>query len=289
VSWKGALNRGLVRATGYELRKPGVETRARRRRRTRGEKPRDRLLEAPAFVLCSVRSGSTLLRVLLDSHSKIHSPQELHLRDLAVRVKTDYATKALGEIGLDDEQLRFMLWDRLLQRELAAARKQVLVNKTPNDVFIVDLIARCWTDARFIYLLRHPGAIARSRQATRPQDTPARNARMVLRYGNAIEQARASYPGMTLRYEDLTADPRGATQRVCAFLGLQWEAGMLDYGRFDHGRMKPGLGDWKAKIKSGAIQPAEPPPPLEEIHPSLHELCVAWGYESAPAVQPASQ
>jgi hypothetical protein len=288
VSWKGALNRGLTRATGYELRKQGAESRARRRRRTPGEKPGDRLLKAPAFVLCSVRSGSTLLRVLLNSHSKIHSPQELHLRDLAVRIKTDYATKALGEIGIDEEQLRFLLWDRLLHRELTAADKEILVNKTPNDVFVVDLIARCWSDARFIYLLRHPGAIARSRQVTRPQDSPERNARMVLRYGNAIEQARANHPGMAIRYEELTADPRAATQRLCGFLGVQWEPGMLDYGRFDHGRMKPGLGDWKAKIKSGEIQQADPPPPREEIHPSLHELCVAWGYEPAPAVQPAS-
>ncbi len=279
------MNRGLTRATGYELRKAGAV--GRRRKRVAGEEG-DRLLKAPAFVICSVRSGSTLLRVLLDSHSRIHSPQELHLRDLTVKVKTDYANKALAEIGLDDERLRFLLWDRLLQRELAGAGKEILVNKTPNDAFIVDVIARCWTDARFIYLLRHPGAIARSRQQTRPQDTPERNARMVLRYGNAIEQARATQPGMTVRYEELTADPRDATQRLCAFLGVQWEPGMLDYGRFDHGRMKPGLGDWKAKIKSGEVQEAEPPPPADEIHPSLHELCVAWGYEPAPAVQPAS-
>ena len=238
--------------------------------------------------MCSVRSGSTLLRVLLDSHSQIHSPPELHLRDFAVRVKTDYGTKALGEIGLDDEQLRFLLWDRLLHRELTAARKSLLVNKTPNDVFIADLIARCWPDARFIYLLRHPGAIERSRQATRPQDSPERNARMVLRYGKAIEEARAARPRLTIRYEDLTADPRDATKRLCAFLGVPWEAGMLEYGRFDHGRMKPGLGDWKAKIKSGEVQSAEPPPPLEDVHPSLHELCVAWGYAPAPAVQAAS-
>ncbi len=287
MSWKGAINRGLTRATGYELRKEGAESRARRRRRALGEKPGDRLLVAPAFVICSVRSGSTLLRVLLNSHSKIHSPQELHLRDLTVKVKTDYALKALGEIGLDDEQLRFLLWDRLLQRELAAAGKEILVNKTPNDAFVADLIARCWTDARFIYLLRHPGAIARSRQATRPQDSPERNARMVLRYGNAIEQARVAHPGVTVRYEELTADAREATQRVCAFLGVRWEPEMLDYGRFDHGRMKPGLGDWKSKIKSGTVQEADPPPSLDEIHPSLHELCAAWGYEPAPAVQPA--
>jgi hypothetical protein len=284
VQWKGAINRGLTRATGYELRKAGPQ---QRRRRAAGERG-DRLLVAPAFVMCSVRSGSTLLRVLLDSHSKIHSPQELHLRDLAVRVKTDYAAKALGEIGLDDEQMRFLLWDRLLHREMSAAKKSLLVNKTPNDVFIADLIARCWPDARFIYLLRHPGAIARSRQDTRPQDSAERNAQMVLRYGTALEEARAARPGHVVRYEDLTADPKGETQKLCAFLGVPWEARMLDYGRFDHGRMKPGLGDWKAKIKSGEVQAAEPPPPLEEIHPSLHELCVAWGYAPAPAVQPAS-
>jgi hypothetical protein len=285
VQLKGAFNRGLKRTTGYELRRAGG--RVKRLRRTAGE-PGDRLLQAPAFVMCTVRSGSTLLRVLLDSHSQIHSPQELHLRDIAVRVKTDYAAKALGEIGLSDEQLRFMLWDRLLQRELAAAGKSILVNKTPNDVFIADLIARCWPDARFIYLLRHPGAIARSRQETRPQDSPERNARMVLRYGTAIEEARAVRPGITVRYEDLTTDPRAVTRRLCAFLEVPWEPAMLDYGRFDHGRMKPGLGDWKEKIKSGEVQAAGPPPALEEIHPSLHELCVTWGYAAAPAVQPAS-
>ena len=190
--------------------------------------------------MCSVRSGSTLLRVLLDSHSRIHAPQELHLRDMTVKVKTDYAAKALGEIGLEEQHLRFLLWDRLLHRELTAARKEILVNKTPNDVFIADLIATCWPDARFIYLLRHPGAIARSRQETRPQDTPERNARMVLRYGNAIEAARAAHPGVTVRYEELTSDPRAATERICTFLGVPWEPTMLEYGRFDHGRMKPG-------------------------------------------------
>jgi hypothetical protein len=288
VHWKRALSRGLTRTTGLELRRADGGAALRKRRRTQRRQPGDRLVRAPVFVLCSVRSGSTLLRVLLDSHSRIHSPQELHLRDLTVRVKTDYAAKALGEIGLDDEHLRFLLWDRLLHRELVGARKDILVNKTPNDVFIVDLIVRCWPDARFIYLLRHPGAIARSRQATRPQDSPERNARMVLRYGNAIEEARAVHPGVTVRYEELTTDPRAATQRICSFLGVPWEPTMLEYGRFDHGRMKPGLGDWKDKIKSGEVQPAEPPPPLEEVHPSLHELCEAWGYAPAPAVQPAS-
>jgi hypothetical protein len=273
VQWKGALNRGLTRATGYELRKAGAAPRPRTR--VAGERG-DRLLRAPAFVLCSVRSGSTLLRVLLNSHSKIHSPQELHLRDLTVRVKTDYATKALGEIGLDDERMRFLLWDRLLHRELVASGKDVLVNKTPSDVFIADRLVECWPDARFIFLLRHPAAIAASRQAVRPQDSPARNAEMVRRYGDALEHARRTYPGLVVRYEELTADPRRVTQELCDHLGVPWEAGMLDYGRFEHGGYRAGLGDWKEKIRSGRVQAPTGPPP--ETPPELVQLSAAWGY-----------
>ena len=175
MPWKKRINDALAKTTGYQLERttPRPAAKAGGGRRRRKVRKADRLVRAPVFVMCTLRSGSTLLRVLLNSHSKIHSPQELHLRDLAVRVKTDYASKALGEIGLDDEQMRFLLWDRLLQRELAAAGKEILVNKTPNDVFIADLIARCWPDARFIYLLRHPGSIARSRQRPARRTPPS--------------------------------------------------------------------------------------------------------------------
>ena len=62
---------------------------------------------------------------------------------------------------------------------------------------------------------------------------------------------------------------------------------MLEYGQFDHGRFKAGLGDWADKIKTGQIQPPEPPPPLEEIPPALREMCVKWGY--LPRRSPARQ
>ena len=240
--------------------------------------------------MCSVRSGSTLLRVLLDSHSQIHSPHELHLRDLSVKVSTGYAAKALARgRPRRPTQLRYLLWDRVLHRELVARGKRVLVNKTPNDVFIADRIRGVLARRAFIFLLRHPRPIARSRQETRPQDSPERNARMVLRYGDAIEAARAALarrPHGPLRGPD--GRPRGPTQRLCAYLGVPWEATMLDVRAVRPRQLKAGLGDWKEKIKSGAIQPADPPPPADETPEALHELCDAWGYEPAPAVQPAS-
>ena len=241
----------------------------------------ERLVKAPVFVMCSVRSGSTLLRVLLDSHSQITAPPELHLRHLAATVKKGYPEQSLKEVGLGPKRLTYLLWDRVLHRELQRNGKRVLVNKTPNDVFIVNRILECWPDARFIFLLRHPGAIARSRHSARPQDTVERNAEMVLRYAEAVEQTRRSYPGLTIRYEDMTADPVATTQTICEWLGVAWEPEMLNYNQHDHGRFKPGLGDWSGKIKSGEIQPASPPPPTDEIPEMLLPICEAWGYLSA--------
>ncbi len=272
MAWKRNLKVALARTTGYELRRMGGH------RRRRAGLPGDRMVTAPAFILCTVRSGSTLLRVLLDSHSQIHAPQELHLRDVAVKMRTGYAEQALGEIGLDTRQLEYLLWDRVLHRELEFSGKQHVVNKTPTDVFIVDRLLECWPDARFIFLLRHPLAVARSRQELRPDEAEESNVAMVLRYGEALELARRAHPGFSVRYEDLVADPKGITQQLCGFLGVPWEPQMLEYGRFDHGRYRPALGDWKDKIKSGRVQPAAPLPPADEVPPALRALCADWGY-----------
>src|SRR3954469_10306088 len=273
MDWKkagnGVLPRRGSRRERVQARAPAAPPELR---------PGDRLLERPTFILCSVRSGSTLLRVLLSSHSMIHCPHELHLKRMIPMPLGPYARQALAEVGLDRRRLRYLLWDRVLQRELAASGKRLLVNKTPNDVFIVDRIVECWPDARFIFLLRHPAAIARSRQALRPQDSPQENAQVVARYCNAVEAARQAHDGLTVRYEELAADPEGVTRRLCEFLGVPWERRMLDYGDFSHGAFKSGLGDWSENIRSGRVQAPVPPPPAGEIPPELLALCRAWGY-----------
>ena len=271
---KKAVNTVLARTTGYQIQRPGAQSRARMRLR-----PEDRLLEAPVFVMSSVRSGSTLLRVVLDSHSQLHSPHEMHLRHMRVSVPKGNLEKAMREVGLDAERLRFLLWDRVLHRELTESGKRILVNKTPSDVFIADDIARCWPDARFIHLLRHPGAIARSRQDYHPNDSTEENAAVVLRYAGALEKARSQHPGLTVRYEDLTAEPERVTRELCEFIGVPWEAGMLEYGDAARRRYKKGLGDWSDKIKSGRIQAAAPLPAPDETPEKLRRFAVAWGYE----------
>jgi hypothetical protein len=57
---------------------------------------------------------------------------------------------------------------------------------------------------------------------------------------------------------------------------------MLDYGQFDHGRYKVGLGDWEEKIRTGRVQKPQPPPPPEEIPAALRSIAEKWGYLSEP-------
>jgi hypothetical protein len=292
VDLKRRINRTLVRATGYQLEKATPKRdhvpRAARGPRTVGVlRGGDRLVEQPTFIMCTLRSGSTLLRVLLNSHSRIHAPHELHLRYVSVKLDAKWSVRSMKEMGLDAEGLEYLLWDRILHRELAASGKDVIVDKTPNNVFIADRLRACWPDARFVFLLRHPASIARSRQALRPEDADNdANIELIRRYCEALERARTTHQGHTVRYEELTANPEPVLQGVCRFLGLDWEPGMLDYGQHDHGRFRAGLGDWADKIRTGRIQPPEPPPPAEEIPEPLRDVSAAWGYvpQASPAV-----
>jgi len=283
-SWKDSVN-GALRRTGYELRRTeGGGRRAAPTGPSRSRKVRtgDRLVESPGFVMCTLRSGSTLLRVMLDSHSQIHCPHEIHLRYLSVDLEQKWVERSMKEMGLDKERLEYLLWDRVLQRELAGSGKPRLVTKTPNDVFIADRIKACWPDAKLIFLLRHPAAIVRSRKALQDDDADQeKNVDLIRRYCEALERARQAYDGVTIRYEDLTADPAATLQPVCAQLGVEFEPGMLEYGSHDHGRYRSGLGDWQDKIKTGQVQKAEPPP--EEIPEPLREIAARWGYLPQPA------
>jgi hypothetical protein len=284
VPWKKTVNNALVKATGYQLEKarPGGGSRRARGggRPRRGVRKGDRLVEAPVFLLCTLRSGSTLLRVLLNSHSKIHAPHELHLRYISVLLDKKWSERSMKEMGLDQDGLRYLLWDRILHRELAGSGKSIVVDKTPNNVFITDKIREAWPDARFIFLLRHPGAIAQSRKewfSGRPENyDEEQNVDLIRRYCEALEEARQTYDGITVRYEDIAADPAGVTKQLCEFLGVEWEPGMLEYGKFDHGRYKSGLGDWSDNIKSGRVQKPKPPP--AEIAGPLAPVAEKWGY-----------
>ncbi|MDP4510546.1 sulfotransferase family protein [Nonomuraea turcica] len=236
----------------------------------------DRLLTAPVFVLSPVRSGSTLLRSMLNAHPDLHAPHE-HVRRLNVGFGTGLAEKAMAALGHNLADLEHLLWDRVLHRELVRSGKRFIVDKTPANAFAYERIAACWPDARFVFLLRHPASIATSwHEASPDKRTPQEAAADALRYMKATERARSALPGLTVRYEELTAEPDKTSRAICDFLQLAWAPEMLSYGRPDVA--VKGLGDWKDKIRSGAVQPGRGLPRPEEIPDVLKDMCRTWEY-----------
>ena len=196
MTWKETLNGALTRATGYELQRAGAKPAAKAAKRPRVGQPRagDRLVQAPVFVICTLRSGSTLLRVLLDSHSQIHSPHELHLRYVSVNFDQKWSERSMSESASTTRAAEYLLWDRLLQRELAASGKAIIVNKTPERRVHRRPAARVLAgrEASSTCSATRARSPARGRpiEASRPTRT-SKNAALIRRYCEALEAARA--------------------------------------------------------------------------------------------------
>lgn len=269
MTWRKQVNVRLARRAGMQL--------VQRDGRVRLVRNPPRELHQPGFIFSSVRSGSTLLRMILNSHSQIYAPHELHLAHIKVDFEIPAAEKAVEALGLSERELTNMLWDRLLTTALDRSGKQILVEKTPNSVFMWNRVAQCWPDGRFVYLLRHPAAIIDSWRRARTRQSGDEAMKSVTRYLHSLNEARQALPGHTVRYEDLTTDAEGEARKLCDFLDVDFEPAMVSYGSHDHGPMLAGLGDWQDKIKTGTVQAARPLPELE-LSAELKELAAQLGY-----------
>lgn len=238
----------------------------------------DRLVRSPVFVLSPIRSGSTLLRCMLDSHPRICAPHELHVAELEVDLTTPYVRLGMEVAGLDRRELAHLLWDRVLHQHLVASGREVIVDKTPGNVLRWRRIADCWPDARYIFLLRHPARILESALNVRvPEKTVDDVQAMVEVFLAAMQDAMAHLRGLTVRYEELTSDPGAVTRRICSFVGVDWDPQMVEYGAHDHGPFLPGIGDFTAKISSGRVVP-EVTRDDRALPPGLAVVALAWEY-----------
>jgi hypothetical protein len=261
-----------------------------------------RLVTSPVFILSATRSGSTLLRKVLSSHSAIHAGPELHITDVKANAAGPGCTAAMAEIGLRQRDLEYLIWDRILHRELLRSGKRIIVEKTPGNVLVWRRLTECWPQARYLFLLRHPGSVAES-TASFLQDHVLPNASMsdlfderTRRYTSpawyrtvavsavrpmldALAEAREALPGTTIRYEEFAAEPERIARGLCEYLGVGWEPDMLEYGKADReSNTQFYLGDVSQKITSGRIQPGRPLPSEEDIPPELLDACRTFGY-----------
>jgi hypothetical protein len=112
-----------------------------------------RSASAPVFVVCNARSGSTLLRWLIDAHDEISCPGETDIATLLdAYVDSAQATGLPVEHAL--VRARAVV-DDLMAAHLAEAGKTRWCDKSLSNVTAMDRLAAAWPDARFVLLHRH--------------------------------------------------------------------------------------------------------------------------------------
>lgn len=198
-----------------------------------------RLPSSPVFIVGPLRSGSTLLRLLLDHHSNIHIfgefegavsqadgdrwPEMGRYREF---VRSDRQTRAL-DLNVDP-QLDYEALVRDFMRQLKERTNKEVIGASVHSR--IDLIPRLWPDARFIHILRDPRDVARSAIGMGWVGNVHEGTSYWLdverRWDLLCEQVPASQR-IDVRYEELVAAPVKHLTDICRFLGQDYEEGML--------------------------------------------------------------
>lgn len=195
--------------------------------------------QGPIFIVGCQRSGTTVLRLILDSHSRVScGPETLFLADMERIVTTDWPR--LSRFGFDqDYWLRNIggFFDGI-QRDYAAGRgKQRWADKSPRYAMHMDFIARIFPNAQFIHVIRDGRDVAVSHRK-RFGYWPCVKA--AIKWPRYIAAARASAaklePGRyyEIRYEQLVGDIEASTRDLFSFLGEEWEPQVLDFDKKQH-------------------------------------------------------
>ena len=207
---------------------------------------------APApFVVGVGRSGTTLLRLMLDAHPELAIPAETHFvpelleresecHDAGELVDAIVGYRTWEDFGLDAEALRAAAADARGAADvlrafygLCARRegKPRWGDKTPGYVKRMKAIGHGLPEARFIHLIRDGRDVAISRRkrgmgAEKPMGDVADLWKR--RIENARRQAkrlRGRY--LEIRYEDLVAAPEPALREICDLIELGFDPAML--------------------------------------------------------------
>jgi hypothetical protein len=199
-----------------------------------------RALPAPIFVIGSPRSGTTLLRLMLDSHPRISCGEETHfLRDLQSVVGRHWGL--LSTYGLERSwwlgRLRD-LYEDFQGEVLARSGKARWAEKDPTYTLSLDFIEELFPDALYVHLLRDGRDVVASFRdrwgylsAARAARTEwARYVAAARSFGRRVGPERF----LEVRYERLVADPEAEARRIFTFLGEDFVPEVVAFDPAEH-------------------------------------------------------
>ena len=261
------------------MRLPRAIERRRRRARLQGREP-------ATFVVGVARSGTTMLRLMLDAHPQLAIPPETHFLPKLLKLCDLLAAEGAEEAEVRRRALElvtghprwqdFGLAERDLERHFEAARpfdgpaaarafyaayaelqgKPRWGDKTPSYTWKMPRLQKRLPEAHFIHLIRDGRDVALSLTQVSwgaPSVTEAAQ-KWVEELGRARRRARRLARGtyLELRYEDLVADPEPGLRKAVELVDLPWDDAMLEYHRKADERMQEVVRDlrpgWKGLI-----------------------------------------
>lgn len=204
------------------------------------------------FLVSQPRAGSTLLQVLLGGLDAVATTAEPWLM-----LHPTYALRETGHQANYDATLAFRalqdFWSalpngrqdyltamrkmgcHLYGRACAKQGKSIFLDKTPRYYHILPELAEIYPEARFIILFRNPLAVLSSILNTWVKGSWSKLAYFhddLLLAPRLLVDGAEQWVERTciIRYESLIATPEAELRRVCQWLGLAYQPGLLDYG-----------------------------------------------------------
>ncbi len=249
------------------------------------------LLRAPecaVFIVGCPRSGTTLLRLMLDNHPSLAIPDESHfiveLHDPGRPTASGQLTEEILERVFGHERFERWKFNPAQVRQMAAITRpptysEVIAtvfgayaaaqgkprwgDKSPPYVKHIPLLAELFPRARFIHIIRDGREVATSLAAHEwGPPTPVEGASVWQRQVRAGRRAGRQLPAdryLELRLENLIAEPERVLRGACDFLDEPFAPEMLDYHRTAAKRVWTGeSGDPKAVDHSNVRFPPTP-------------------------------
>lgn len=106
----------------------------------------------PTFIACNARSGSTLLRWLLNAHPQVSCPAETDIAQALAA--TQRSVEAMWGPEAPTVHARKAM-EALIEHDLRERDRRVWCDKSLSNALNLDLIAKAWLGAHFIFLHRH--------------------------------------------------------------------------------------------------------------------------------------
>ncbi|MCG6965757.1 MAG: sulfotransferase [Chromatiaceae bacterium] len=221
------------------------------------------------FLLGAGRSGSTLLELILDSHSQIRGLGELnHLTWYASESESEspqVCSYCDGPCSFWNKSVDWRVVRRFYSRTglfpglrrswyrrfsnpfhffLRWSDEKILIDSSKNIRWISRHLshAKVWGAVRpmVLFLTRDGRAVTNAVLRKHPQwdmATVARDWKARMLANKGLFESLPVERRLQLAYEDLVADPETAARRICDWLQVAYQPGMLDYWGHQHHMM----------------------------------------------------